>query len=198
MIAIAAAKPQMVRTFPEHFDILTSPRAFLHTDNSPLLRMAGNDLLLIGNAAELDRNAGQRSRPVELRMDALAAERGELPAAQSSVSTKRDRRSAAILVVATSPCNSPSSADLQGYPTAAWPGPRFAPAHSVAGIALGVKPLQRSSGTAATQRIDVEGRVEMWRGFVRSDISVSAPFFWRCLRLVSVAKCTICLWNWHF
>jgi hypothetical protein len=68
MIAIAAAKPQMVRIFPEHFDILTSPRAFLRADNSPLLRMAGNDLLLIGNAAEMDRNAGQRSRPVELRV----------------------------------------------------------------------------------------------------------------------------------
>src|SRR6266436_6153131 len=31
------------------------------------------------------------------------------------------------------------------------------------------------------------GRVEMWRGFCRSDISVSAPFVWRCLSSSTVA-----------
>src|SRR5882672_9031647 len=31
------------------------------------------------------------------------------------------------------------------------------------------------------------GRVEMWRGFCRSDISVSAPFVWRCLSGSTVA-----------
>src|SRR5262245_3730419 len=31
------------------------------------------------------------------------------------------------------------------------------------------------------------GRVEMWRGFFRSDISVSAPFVWRCLSGSTVA-----------
>src|SRR6267143_5948185 len=32
-----------------------------------------------------------------------------------------------------------------------------------------------------------QGRVEMWRGFCRSDISVSAPFVWRCLSGSTVA-----------
>src|SRR5215470_17959582 len=31
------------------------------------------------------------------------------------------------------------------------------------------------------------GRVEMWRGFFRSNISVSAPFVWRCLSGSTVA-----------
>jgi len=31
------------------------------------------------------------------------------------------------------------------------------------------------------------GRVEMWRGFCRSNISVSAPFVWRCLSGSTVA-----------
>src|SRR5262249_29638000 len=31
------------------------------------------------------------------------------------------------------------------------------------------------------QRSVANGRVEMWRGFCRSNISVSAPFVWRCL-----------------
>src|SRR5215831_14141014 len=31
------------------------------------------------------------------------------------------------------------------------------------------------------------GRVEMWRGFFRSIISVSAPFVWRCLSGSTVA-----------
>jgi hypothetical protein len=31
------------------------------------------------------------------------------------------------------------------------------------------------------------GRVEMWRGFCRSDISVSVPFVWRCLSGPTVA-----------
>src|SRR5215831_10238079 len=35
--------------------------------------------------------------------------------------------------------------------------------------------------------IDVKGRVEMWRGFFRSIISVSAPFVWRCLSGSTVA-----------
>src|SRR5262252_9162792 len=30
-------------------------------------------------------------------------------------------------------------------------------------------------------RNDLNGKVEMWRGGCRSDISVSAPFVWRCL-----------------
>ena len=34
---------------------------------------------------------------------------------------------------------------------------------------------------------DANGRVEMWRGFFRSDISVSAPFVWRCLSGSTVA-----------
>src|SRR5882757_3052608 len=36
----------------------------------------------------------------------------------------------------------------------------------------------RAANVAATAAL---GRVEMWRGFCRSDISVSAPFVWRCL-----------------
>src|SRR5262252_4341441 len=32
-----------------------------------------------------------------------------------------------------------------------------------------------------------DGRVEMWRGICRSDISVSAPFVWRCLSGSTVA-----------
>jgi hypothetical protein len=32
-----------------------------------------------------------------------------------------------------------------------------------------------------------QGRVEMWRGFCRSNISVSAPFVWRCLSSSTVA-----------
>src|SRR5215467_16166638 len=33
----------------------------------------------------------------------------------------------------------------------------------------------------------LHGRVEMWRGICRSDISVSAPFVWRCLSGPTVA-----------
>ena len=36
----------------------------------------------------------------------------------------------------------------------------------------------RASKVAAAA---AHGRVEMWRGMYRPDISVSAPFVWRCL-----------------
>src|SRR5258706_13929407 len=42
----------------------------------------------------------------------------------------------------------------------------------------------RAANVAATAAL---GRVEMWRGFCRSDISVSAPFVWRCLSGSTVA-----------
>src|SRR5258706_970550 len=40
---------------------------------------------------------------------------------------------------------------------------------------------------ACAVRESLDGRVEMWRGFCRSDISVSAPFVWRCLSGSTVA-----------
>src|SRR5258707_9089886 len=35
--------------------------------------------------------------------------------------------------------------------------------------------------SGAREENDANGRVEMWRGGCRSDISVSASFVWRCL-----------------
>src|SRR5258706_2260338 len=40
---------------------------------------------------------------------------------------------------------------------------------------------------ACAVRESLDGRVEMWRGFCRADISVSAPFVWRCLSGSTVA-----------
>ena len=45
----------------------------------------------------------------------------------------------------------------------------------------------RASRTAALGPRPFGGRVEMWRGLCRSDISVSAPFVWRCLSSSPVA-----------
>ena len=42
---------------------------------------------------------------------------------------------------------------------------------------------RRRRGVATVE----DGRVEMWRGFCRPDISVSAPFVWRCLSGSTVA-----------
>ena len=47
---------------------------------------------------------------------------------------------------------------------------------------------QRETGRHWQRVTTVEdGRVEMWRGICRSDISVSAPFVWRCLSGSTVA-----------
>src|SRR5258707_13623519 len=37
----------------------------------------------------------------------------------------------------------------------------------------------KSGSRGVPDGLPVSGRVEMWRGFCRSDISVSAPFVWR-------------------
>jgi hypothetical protein len=58
-----------------------------------------------------------------------------------------------------------------------WPTP---PYWSGAGPLTG---QHRARARQAVEAVDVPayGRVEMWRGGCRSDISVPAPFVWRCL-----------------
>ncbi len=41
--------------------------------------------------------------------------------------------------------------------------------------------IERTFRHVARHEKGTQGRVEMWRGFCRLDISVSAPFVWRCL-----------------
>src|SRR5271168_1578993 len=52
-----------------------------------------------------------------------------------------------------------------------------------------LSPLQRRSWqpTTGDLRPAAHGRVEVWRGGVRSSMSVSAPFVWRCLSSSTVA-----------
>ena len=45
----------------------------------------------------------------------------------------------------------------------------------------------KSRHGSGRRKLVARGRVEMWRGFCRSDISVSAPFVWRCLSGSTVA-----------